>query len=153
MDNGFVDCSSCHLAIAVDCDCVRVAGFMMSSFEVGDCEGIKAEPGLEGGMGLPFAGLEDTPLAALHHLHQVSLSCLTVDCTYHHAFIHPLTHSLVHSLTHLSIDSLNHSLICFQAPLCSCFHLLPQLVNLWPIPAFVDLMIRSLLFSCICSLI
>ncbi|KAL0054979.1 hypothetical protein WJX82_005407 [Trebouxia sp. C0006] len=47
------------------------AGFMMSSFEVGDCEGIKAEPGLDGGVGLPFAGLEDTPLAALHHLHQV----------------------------------------------------------------------------------
>ncbi len=51
---------------------------MMSSFEVGDCEGIKAEPGLDGGVGLPFAGLEDTPLAALHHLHQVSLLCLTV---------------------------------------------------------------------------
>ncbi|KAL0027398.1 hypothetical protein WJX79_008458 [Trebouxia sp. C0005] len=47
------------------------AGFMMSSFEAGDCEGIKAEPGLDGGVGLPFAGLEDTPLAALHHLHQV----------------------------------------------------------------------------------
>jgi hypothetical protein len=53
----------------------------MSSFEVGDCEGIKAEPGLEGGVGLPFAALEDTPLAALHHLHQVLLSCSTVGCT------------------------------------------------------------------------
>ncbi|DBA97354.1 TPA: hypothetical protein ACH3X1_015089 [Trebouxia sp. C0004] len=47
------------------------AGFMMSSFEVGDYEGIKAEPGLDGGLGLPFAALEDTSLAALHHLHQV----------------------------------------------------------------------------------
>lgn len=71
----------------------------MSSFEIGDCEGIKVEPGLDGGVGLPFAGLEDTPLAALHHLHQVSLSSLTVDCTYHHAIIHPLIHALVHSLT------------------------------------------------------
>ena len=113
---------------------------MMSSFEVGDCEGSRAEPGLDGGVGLPFAGLEDTPLAALHHLHQVSLSCLTVDCTYYHAFIHPLTPSLVHSLTHLFIHSLNHSLVCFQVPLCSCPHLLPELVELWPIPAVFHLM-------------
>jgi len=83
---------------------------MMSSFEVGDCEGIKAEPGLDGGVGLPFAGLEDTPLAALHHLHQVSLSCLTVDCTYHHAFIHPPTHSLARPFAHsLVIHSLTDS--------------------------------------------
>ena len=113
----------------------------MSSFEIGDCEGIKVEPGLDGGVGLPFAGLEDTPLAALHHLHQVSLSSLTVDCTYHHAIMHPLTHALVHSLTHLLIHSLNHSLICFQVPLCSCPHSLPQLVSLWPIPTFVHMMI------------
>ncbi len=76
MPSGNRSWSSCTTS-----DGISVAGFMMSSFEVGDCEGIKAEPGLEGGVGLPFAALEDTPLAALHHLHQVLLSCSTVGCT------------------------------------------------------------------------
>ena len=42
----------------------------MSSFEVGESQGPKAEPGVE----LPFGGLEEPPLAALHHLHQVCLA-------------------------------------------------------------------------------
>ena len=46
---------------------VRVlpAGFMMSNFEADESDGLK-------GQHLPFAGWEDPPLAALHHLHQVS---------------------------------------------------------------------------------
>ena len=52
----------------------------MSSFEVGEGEGIKAEDGVEGAVGVgggpPFSALDDPPLAALHHLHQVNTSPL-----------------------------------------------------------------------------
>ena len=58
-----------------------LTGFMMSSFEVGECEAIKAEDGVEGGVGggvggPAFGALDDPPLAALHHLHQVKTSPL-----------------------------------------------------------------------------
>ena len=52
----------------------------MSSFEVGEGEAIKAEDGVEGAVGVgggpPFSPLDDPPLAALHHLHQVRTSPL-----------------------------------------------------------------------------
>ena len=45
-------------------------GFMMSNFEADDADAFKGQ----GCGALPFAGWEDPPLplAALHHLHQVS---------------------------------------------------------------------------------
>ena len=48
------------------------AGFMMSNFEADDPNGLK---GQASGPLLPFAGWEDPPMAALHHLHQVSHNC------------------------------------------------------------------------------
>ena len=43
---------------------------MMSGFEIDDTDGLKGQ----GCQATPFAGWEDPPLAALHHLHQVTSS-------------------------------------------------------------------------------
>ena len=47
---------------------VMSAGFMMGNFEIDDTDGLKGQ----GCAALPFGAWEDPPLAALHHLHQVS---------------------------------------------------------------------------------
>ncbi|KAL3149206.1 hypothetical protein ABBQ32_002032 [Trebouxia sp. C0010 RCD-2024] len=44
-----------------------ISGFMMTNFEADNSNGLKGQ----GSGPLPFAGWEDPPLGALHHLHQV----------------------------------------------------------------------------------
>lgn len=56
-----------------------------------------------------------------------------------HSSTHLLTRSSIRSLTYPFTHSLNNSVICFQVALCACPHLVRQLVNLWPLPAFVHL--------------
>lgn len=56
---------------------VAAAGFMMTNFETDNSNGLKGQSSGP----LPFAGWEDPPLGALHHLHQVSHHCCCCFCT------------------------------------------------------------------------